>query len=131
MWRAYFIIGDFLTCTITGAVAAVLVHMATPADWFMPLGMFAGMAIGMAVAMLGLFVFSPLFGALEVVLPMMLTAMAAGMGAGMSVTMESGLAEYGWREAAEGGTYTGMTVFAFTYFLQAINRGEIKFRGSE
>lgn len=127
MWRAYFMFGDLLACALTGAAAAGLVLLAVPADWSMVLGMAAGMGLGMALGMVGIIVFTPLFGALEVALPVMLSGMAAGMGAGMSLTMGpmTGL------DAVHGGAGTGMAVFAFTYFLQAITRGEVKFRKGE
>lgn len=126
MWRAYFIFGDFLACTVTGAVAAGVVQAAIPADWFMILGMVVGMVLGMAVGMVGTFVFSPLFGALEVVLPVILSAMVGGMGAGMSETMTPGVDGISWGEATQGGAYTGMAIFAFTYFFQALTQGDVK-----
>lgn len=128
MWRAYFFLGDLLACTVTGAVAAGVVQAAVPADWFMILGMVAGMALGMAVGMVGTFVFSPLFGALEVVLPVILAAMVGGMGAGMSETMTPGIDGISWGQAMQGGAYTGMAIFAFTYFFQALTQGDVKGR---
>ncbi len=132
MWRAYFIIGDLLACTLTGAAAAWLVQAVVPADWFVALGMLAGMALGMLAGAIGGFLFTPLFGAMEVMLPAALSAMVAGMGAGMAQTMAQTTARgsdgIGWSDATLGGALAGLACLTFTYFLQARLRGEVKTR---
>ncbi len=128
MWRVYFIIGDLLACTLTGAAAAWLVQAAVPADWFVGIGMLAGMGLGMLVGVIGGFLFTPLFGALEVMLPTSLSAMVAGMGAGMAQTMARSIDGISRSEAALGGALAGLARLVFTTLLQVRLRGEAKTR---
>jgi len=126
VWRVYFIIGDLLACTLTGAVAAWLAQAVVPADWFMALGMLIGMMLGMLAGVIGGFLFTPLFGAMEVMLPTSLSGMVAGMGAGMAQTMSiDGII---WSEALLGGALAGLVCLAYTYLLQAKLHGEVKRR---
>lgn len=132
MWRVYFIMGDLLACTLTGAAAAWATQAVVPADWFVALGMLAGMVLGTLAGMIGGFVFAPLFGGMEVMLPVSLSSMVAGMGAGMAQTMPGAMARniggIGWPEAVLGGALAGLACLAFTYLLQARVRGEVNIR---
>jgi len=128
MWRVYFITGDILACTLTGAVAAWLAQAVVPADWFMAFGMLIGMLLGMLAGVIGGFLFTPIFGAMEVMLPASLSAMVAGMGAGMAQTMPRSMDGISWSEAVLGGALAGLTCLAYTYVLQARLRGEVTIR---
>ena len=128
MWRVYFIIGDLLACTLTGAAAAWMTQAVVPADWFVVLGMLAGMVLGALAGTIGGFVFAPLFGGMEVMLPVSLSAMVAGMGAGMAHTMARNIGGIGWSEAVLGGVLAGLACLAFTYLLQARVRGDVNIR---
>lgn len=126
MWRVYFVTGDLLACTLTGAAAAWLAHATISADWFVALGMLVGMALGMLAGVIGGILFTPLFGAMEVMLPASLSAMVAGMGAGMAQTMHAeGIT---WSQALLGGALAGLLCLAYTYLLQAKLRGEVRCR---
>ena len=126
VWRLYFVTGDLLACTLTGAAAAWLAHAMVSADWFVALGILAGTALGMLAGVIGGFLFTPLFGAIEVMLPTSLSAMVAGMGAGMAQTMSiDGII---WSEALLGGALAGLVCLAYTYLLQAKLHGEVKRR---
>ncbi len=129
MWRVYFVIGDLLACTLTGAAAAWLAHAMVSADWFVALGMLAGMALGMLAGVIGGILFTPLFGAMEVMLPASLSAMVAGVGAGMAQTMSiDGITS---SETLLGGAVAGLVCLAYTYLLQAEMHGEVNLRELE
>ena len=125
MWRIYFIVGDLLTVTLTGAAAAWLTQALVPADLFVAFGMLAGMVLGMLAGLTGTFLFTRLFGGLEVMLPAALSAMVAGMGAGMAETMTRRVDGISGSEAALGGVLAGLACLAFVYLLQARLRGDV------
>lgn len=120
--RAYFIFGDLLACTVTGAAAGWIAHAVVPGDWFALVGMALGMLSGMLVGVIGGIFFTPLFGAMEISLPAVLTGILAGSVMGML----TGMAEIGPATALWGGALVGLLCLAFTYFLQARLHGEVK-----
>ena len=130
MWRAYFIVGDLLACTLAGAAAALLTQAIVPADWFVVLGMVVGMVAGVFAGIFCGILFTPLFGGMEVMLPVSLSTMVAGMAGGMAQTMARGALGIGWSEAVLGGALCGLACLAFVYILQVAVRGEAKIRGA-
>lgn len=126
IWRIYFVTGDLLACTLTGAAAAWLTHVLVSPDWFMVLGMLAGMGGGMLAGLIGGILFTPLFGAMEVMLPTSLSAIVAGTGAGIAQTISIG--GIAWSEAVLAGAISGLVCLAYTYFLQAKLHGEVNCR---
>jgi hypothetical protein len=126
MWRVYFVIGDILACTLTGAAAAWLAHTTVSADWFMAVGILVGMGLGMLAGVIGGLLFTPLFGAMEVMLPASLSSIVAGVGAGMAQTISTGGILLS--EALLGGALAGLVCLAYTYLLQAKLHGEVKHR---
>lgn len=120
--RVYFLFGDLLACTVTGAAAAWLAQLAVPAGWIFPAGMALGMAIGMFAGALGGILFTPLFGSMEIAMPATLAGMAAGMVGGMLPTVAPGDAGTAlWVGAA-----AGLVCLAYTYVLQARLHGEVE-----
>ena len=86
--RPYFVLGDLLSCTVTGAAAALVVARLVSPAWSPWLAMPVGMVLGMLVALPVSLIFVVPFGFMEVLLPGMLVGMLAGMWAGMEVSME-------------------------------------------
>ena len=118
--RLYFIFGDILTCTVSGAVGGWLAHTGVPGDLSMFFAMFIGMFLGMLAGMLIGFCLAPLFGAMEIMLPASLAGMVAGMMIGMGQMMLHPSPE----DASIGGALTGLACLLLTYLLQARLRGE-------
>ncbi len=86
--RPYFVLGDLLSCTVTGAAAALVVARLVSPAWSPWLAMPVGMVLGMLVALPVSLIFVVPFGFMEVLLPGMLVGMLAGMWAGMEMSME-------------------------------------------
>lgn len=120
--RLYFIVGDLLACTLTGAAAGWFAVTVIPADWVMLAGMLAGMVMGMATGLVGGILFSPFFGAMEVMLPASLSGMVAGLAVGMAHTFIGVNAV----AALGAGALAGFGCLAFTYFLQARLQGPVQ-----
>jgi hypothetical protein len=114
--RPYFIVGDLLVNTATGALVGLCCAALFGPGWNMWLSMFIGMALGMAMALLlSLGVFAVLFGAMEVMVPAMLTGMAAGMVVGMAAPMT----EVGLGDGARWGALVGVACLLLTYVANA------------
>ena len=114
--RPYFLIGDLIASSGTGAVVGLLAGMAIGSGWHGMLGMAVGMVIGMLVGLvLGLTLLQVLFGAMEVMLP----ATLAGMLAGMWVGMMAARADMSLAQGASTGALIGLGVMIFSYALNA------------
>jgi hypothetical protein len=109
--RPYFLIGDLLTNSLTGAVVALACTSLFSEAWPHVLAMVAGMFVGSAVGMLLATLASVALGAFEVMLPVMTTGMLVGM---LSATSAAELTE-----AAAGGALVGVGVLVLTYLLNA------------
>jgi len=120
--RPYFIFGDLLACTVTGAAAGWLIYAIIPVGWHLLIGMALGMVLGMLVGTVGGLLFAPLFGDLEVTLPVGL----AGMMAGSATSMLRGSLEFGSGTALWVGALAGLACLAYCYFLQSRLHGEAK-----
>jgi hypothetical protein len=120
--RPYFIFGDLLACSVTGAAAGWLVYAVIPGSWHPLVGMALGMLLGLPIGLVGGFIFAPLFGDLEATLPANLSAMVAGMATGMLV----GMVDIGAGAAGGGGALAGLACMAYTYALQAWLHGEVR-----
>jgi hypothetical protein len=124
--RVYFLFGDLLACTVTGAAAAWLAWIAVPAGWIFPAGMVIGMGtgvvIGMFVGLVGGILFTPIFGSMEISMPATLAGMVAGMAGGMLPALAAG----GAGTALWVGAAAGLVCLAYTYVLQARLRGEVE-----
>ena len=113
--RPYFVFGDLLSCTVTGAVVAVAVAWVVGPSWNPWLAMIVGMALGMVVALPISLIFVVPFGVFEVLLPGMLVGMLAGMWAGMQMAMTAP----GSGHSAAGGAVIGVGVLILVYAANA------------
>ncbi len=114
--RPYFVIGDLIASSGTGAVVGLLAAVAIGTGWHGMFGMAVGMVIGMLVGLvLGLTFLQVLFGAMEVMLP----ATLAGMLAGLWVGMTAAQVEVNSGQAASTGALIGLGVMIFSYALNA------------
>jgi hypothetical protein len=120
--RPYFIFGDLLACTVTGAAAGWITYAVIPGDWHPLIGMALGMVGGMLIGTVGGLLFAPLFGDLEVALPVSL----GGMVAGSATSMPRGMDGFGPDTSLWVGALAGLACLAYTYVLQARLHGETK-----
>ena len=113
--RPYFVFGDLLSCTVTGAAVAMAVTRVVGPAWNPWLAMAAGMVLGMVVALPISLMFVLPFGVIEVLLPGMLVGMLAGMWAGMQVPMAAPAGV----DSAAGGALIGVGVMILVYAMNA------------
>ncbi len=114
--RPYFVLGDLIASSGTGAVVGLLAAVAIGTGWHGMFGMAVGMVIGMLAGLvLGLTFLQILFGALEVMLPATLAGMLAGMWVGMTAAGR----HVSLGQAASTGALVGLGVMIFSYALNA------------
>lgn len=120
--RPYFLLGDILACTATGAAAAWVTHALLPGGWIILAGMITGMVLGMMIGVVAGLVFQPIFGALEVALPAGLAGMAGGVAGGMlRVTVDLDVWAVLWS-----GALAGLASLAYSYIQQWRLHGAMK-----
>ena len=117
--RLFFVAGDLLANTVTGALVGWVCALVVVTGWNMFLTMFLTMAIGMLVGLVLFFPFGVFFGAMEVMLPVMFTGMVSGMVIGMYCAMMplGAMAALGW------GAACGVACIAVIWTLNALLRG--------
>lgn len=109
--RLYFLFGDLLATSVTGALCGLAAAAVVAPSWNPWLAMLAGMAAGMVICLPAAFVFMPLFGAMEIMMPVMLT----GMMATMVVAMEAAMEDLTPAAAAQRGALVGVGVLLLLY----------------
>ncbi len=124
--RPYFLLGDLLTVTVTGALAGLACAAIIDKGWNPAAAMVLGMALGMVVAFVTNTLLGLLFGAFEIMIPAMLTGMASGM----VVAMQAAGVDLSLAAGARLGAQLGPVVLAFTYIMNAFLAGEVK-RGAD
>ena len=116
--RLYFVLGDLLAVSASGALAGALCAALFGTGWNMGLAMVAGMALGMLVALPCSFGLMPFFGAMEVMVPTMLGGMLSGMWIAMAAAMTPMGAGEGLRFGLLIGWFAWVATTAFHVFLQ-------------
>ncbi len=119
--RPYFLFGDLITTTGTGALTAVVCASLVGAGWNPLPAMVLGMLLGMVLGFVTNTLLGMLFGAFEIMIPAMLTGMAAGMIVAMQATGGISITA-----AARVGAGLGLAILAFTYLMNAFLSGEVK-----
>ncbi len=120
--RPYFLFGDLITTTGTGALAGLVCAAVVGEGWNPAAAMVLGMALGMVVAFVTSTLLGLLFGACEIMIP----AMLAGMASGMAVAMRDSGAGLSAAAGARLGAELGLAVLVFTYIMNAFLGGEVK-----
>ena len=120
--RFYFILGDLLVNSLTGALVGLVCNLLIDTGWNMWIAMFVAMAIGMGMALVLFFPAGMLFGAMEVMVPQMQSGMWAGMVVGMWAAMHplDNIA------ALEVGALCGLAVIIIIWALNSLMRGPQK-----
>ena len=119
--RLYFVFGDLMTVTVTGALAGLACAAIVGEGWNPAAAMVLGMVLGMVVALIAGTLAGMLFGAFEIMIPTMLAGMAAGMTIAMQATAGVSITA-----TARLGAGLGFAVLVFTYVMDALLRGEVK-----
>lgn len=117
--RLYFLFGDLLANSVTGALCGLVAAAVVSPSWNSWVAMLVGMAAGMVICLPAAFVFMPFFGAMEVMMPVMLT----GMMATMVVAMRAAMGEMEPAVAAGQGALVGVGVLLLVYLADRILRG--------
>ncbi|MBF0368401.1 MAG: hypothetical protein HQL52_02990 [Magnetococcales bacterium] len=118
--RAYFIVGDFFSCIVTGGMTGWLVTGWVGSGWSMFGGMLLGMGVGMGLAFLLSPIFMTFFGAMEVMVPGMLSGMLGGMVVGMGVPGDSLTALDGWIQGGVAGGVVVMATYAMNWQVKGV-----------
>ena len=119
--RPYFLFGDLITTTGTGALTAVVCAAVVGEGWNALAAMVLGMLLGMVLAFLTTTLLGMLFGTFEIMIPAMLACMAAGMTVAMQASGGISITA-----AARVGAGLGLAILAFTYLMNAFLSGEAK-----
>ena len=86
--RLYFLLGDYFTCILSGAIVGVFSAWFFDPSWGMMSAMLVGMVLGMIVGLIfpgGMCLHY--FGLFELMVPLMLTTMMVGMVVSMIASM--------------------------------------------
>jgi hypothetical protein len=114
--RIYFIVGDLMSCTLTGAAAALVSRLLVSDSWKVVPAMAAGMALGSVTATAAALVFMLFLGDFEI----MLQGMFSGMFSGMIIAMLDVMNPVKVLQAAGWGAGIGAVPFAAVYLLNSL-----------
>ena len=110
--RLFFILGDHITCIVSGALVGIFSAWFFDPSW----GMFSAMIVGMVLGMLVGFIFPGTiclhyFGLFELMVPLMVTTMLVGM----VVSMAASMLTVTYSSAAIAGALIGIFSLRLTY----------------
>lgn len=117
--RFFYILGDVLSCALTGAVVALVSYALIGLSWPVVVAMVVMMVLGMLIGLLLFFPLSISFGAMEIMIPCMLAGMVSGMVVGMWLAMQP-LTLLG---AVTIGVETALCVLLFVWVANTLLRG--------